>query len=218
MFTLNHVSIAYGNTPVLQDVSFQIEAGEKVVLIGASGAGKTTLLRKLYEMQQDRAVLIHQDYALTPQLSVFHNVCAGRLDQHSTFYNLLNLIHPKQRELDAVTPLLEGLGMADKCFDPVHELSGGQQQRTAIARAIYRGTNAILGDEPVSSVDPHQAHAVLNLLKQKSSTLVLAMHDVQLALEHFDRILGLRLGRLVFDLPSNQVSQKILTDLYKPSE
>jgi phosphonate transport system ATP-binding protein len=106
--------------------------------------------------------------------------------------------------------------MPEKTFERVSSLSGGQQQRVAVARAVYREADALIGDEPVSSIDPHQAGAVLNLLKQRSKTLILAMHDVQLALEHFDRIVGLRLGRIVFDLPGVEVNDKILTDLYRP--
>jgi phosphonate transport system ATP-binding protein len=216
MFDLDNISVAYSDTPVLVDISLNIREGEKIVIIGASGAGKSTLLRKLYEMQKERAAFIHQDYALVPQLSAFHNVCIGRLDRHSTAYNLFNLIKPRKVELASVTPILESLGMPEKTFERVSSLSGGQQQRVAVARAVYREADALIGDEPVSSIDPHQAGAVLNLLKQRSKTLILAMHDVQLALEHFDRIVGLRLGRIVFDLPGVEVNDKILTDLYRP--
>ncbi len=216
MFDLNSVSVAYGDAPVLKEISLRIREGEQIVIIGASGAGKTTLLRKLFDLQAQRAAFIHQNYALVPQLSVFHNVCAGRLNRHSAGYNLLNLVRPRKQELEAVTPLLEALGMADKRFERVGNLSGGQQQRVAVARAVYRAADILLGDEPVSSIDPHQAGAVLDLLKQRSNTLILAMHDVRLALGHFDRILGLRLGKIVFDLPGGKVDNKTLTDLYRP--
>ena len=215
MFELENVSIAYEDEPVLNDISIQICSGEKVVVIGQSGAGKSTLLKKLYDTQQQRAAFIHQDYALVPQLSVFHNVCIGQLDKHGTAYNLLNLVRPRQKALDEVAPLLEALGMPDKTHERVSNLSGGQQQRVAVARAIYRGGDAVLGDEPVSAMDPHQAGAVLRLLVQRSGTLVLAMHDVQLALKHFGRIVGLRNGRMIFDLPSEQVDDHILADLYQ---
>ena len=164
MFELENVSIAYEDEPVLSDISIQICSGEKVVVIGQSGAGKSTLLKKLYDTQQQRAAFIHQDYALVPQLSVFHNVCIGRLDKYGTAYNLLNLVRPQQKALDEVVPLLEALGMPDKTHERVSNLSGGQQQRVAVARAIYRGGDAVLGDEPVSAIDPHQAGAVLRLL------------------------------------------------------
>ncbi len=216
MFTLDNISVAYGDAPVLKNVSLNIREKENVVIIGPSGAGKSTLLKKLFDMQQQRAAFIHQDYALVPQLSAFHNVCIGRLDRHSTVYNLLNLAKPKKQELANIIPILEALGMADKTFDRVSNLSGGQQQRVAVARAVYRDGDILLGDEPVSSIDPHQAGTVLNLLKRRSKTLVLAMHDVNLALEHFDRIIGLRLGSIAFDLPAEQVSNHLLTDLYRP--
>ena len=216
MIDLKNVSIAYEETTVLSDLSLKVSAGEKVVIIGQSGAGKTTLLRKLFETQRESAAFVHQDYALVPQLSVFHNVCAGRLDFHSTFYNILNLVRPSPHEVEAVKPLLHQLAMPDKLFERVGNLSGGQQQRVAVARALYRGADLILCDEPVSSIDPHQAGTVLSLLAKDSHTVILAMHDVDLALAHFDRIVGLRLGRMAFDLHPDQVTAALLEDLYRP--
>jgi len=96
----------------------------------------------------------------------------------------------------------------------VSTLSGGQQQRVAVGRAVYRGSDVILADEPVSAIDPHQAGAVLELIKSRSRTAVLAMHDVQLALQHFPRIVGLRDGRIFFDKASADVDEKTLTELY----
>ena len=115
-----------------------------------------------------------------------------------------------------VKPLLHQLGMPDKLFERVANLSGGQQQRVAVARALYRAADLILCDEPVSAIDPHQAGTVLNLLAQDSHTVILAMHDVDLAIAHFDRIIGLRLGRLAFDLHRDQVTPALLEDLYRP--
>ena len=216
MFHLKNISVSYNNEPVLRNISLTIREGEQVVLIGPSGAGKTTLLRKLYEVQIDRSTFIHQDYALVPQLSAFHNVYMGRLDQHNVFYNALTLARPQHRELDAITPLLTDLNLNDKLRERVSELSGGQQQRVAVARALYRNADIVLGDEPVSSVDPHQSDTVLTLLKQKAPTLILAMHDVDLALKHFNRLIGLRRGRIAFDLPSADINGDRLTELFAP--
>ena len=216
MFDLRGLSVAYDAEPVLRDISLRIQAGEKVVVVGPSGAGKSTLLKKLYELRQNDSAFVHQDYALVPQLSVFHNVCIGRLDFNGTLYNLLNLVRPKKEQRQRVQPILDALGIGDKSFAPVHSLSGGQQQRVAVARAIYRNSSVLLGDEPVSSIDPHQANAVLQIIKGSSETVVLSLHDVDLALELFDRIVGLRAGRIVFDLPSAEVSGPMLADLFKP--
>ena len=216
MFELEGISVAYDGEPVLRDIHLRIEAGEKIVFIGPSGAGKTTLLRQLFELSQEHAAFIHQDYALVPQLSAFHNVCSGRLDRNGTARNLLNLIRPQKRELEEVGPILEKLGMGEKIFEPVHALSGGQQQRVAGARAIYRGAGVLLGDEPVSSIDPHQANAVLQIIRERIATVVLSLHDVGLALELFDRIIGLRAGRIEFDVPGDQVDREMLAGLYRP--
>ncbi len=216
MFNLEGISAAYDGAPVLHDIHLHIKAGEKVVIIGPSGAGKSTLLRKLYELQEQRSAFIHQDYALVPQLSAFHNVCIGRLDFNGTWHNLLNLIRPLKEEHQQVQPILDSLGMGDKTFASVHTLSGGQQQRIAVARAMYRSSDIVLGDEPVASIDPHQANSVLQIIKQSAATVVLSLHDVQLAIELFHRIVGLREGRVIFDLSSEEVEREMLADLYKP--
>lgn len=213
MYDLNGISVSYSGEPVLQDVTISIGEGEKVVIIGPSGSGKTTLLRKLYELYQDRATMVHQDYALVPQLSAFHNVYSGRLDLHPSWYNLVNLVRPRRRDVADIEPIFRDLGIEDKLFARVSTLSGGQQQRVAVGRAVYRGSDVIFADEPVSAIDPHQAGAVLELIKS-ACTAVLAMHDVQLALQHFPRIVGLRDGGVFFDRPSADVDDKILTELY----
>ena len=154
MIDLDGVSLAYGDTTILRDITLRISPGEKVVIIGQSGAGKTTLLRKLFDTQPERAAFVHQDYALVPQLSVFHNICAGGLDFHGSLYNILNLLCPRSQEVAAVEPLIERLGMLDKLFERVGNLSGGQQQRVAVARALYRRADLVLCDEPVLAIDP----------------------------------------------------------------
>ncbi len=215
MFDLDNLSIAYQDTPVLQGINLRIEVGEKVVVIGPSGVGKSSLLRRLYGLRSRQSALIHQDYSLVPQLSAFHNVFLARVDENPTTYNLLNLLKPRRAELDRIVPIFEMLQMEEKMFERVSSLSGGQQQRVAVGRAIYSSSSIILGDEPVSAIDPHQAGIVLELIKGSAPTVVLAMHDVQLALEHFPRIIGLKDARVCFDLPAPAVDEGRLADLYR---
>ena len=215
MYDLENVSVGYEDTPVLEDISLRIREGEKVVIIGASGAGKSTLLKKLYALRPTQSAFIHQDYALVPQLSAFHNIYAGCLDQNSVAQNLLNLVKPQKRAVASITPVFRAIGMEDKIFARVDTLSGGQQQRIAVGRAIYRHSSIILGDEPVSAIDPHQAGGLLRVIKKSAGTVVLAMHDVQLALATFPRIIGLRQGKVVLDLPSEEVGEDTLVELYR---
>ncbi len=216
MFDLENLSIAYRDTKVLKRISLKILNGEKVALIGPSGAGKSTLLRKLYELHQKKSAFIHQDFALVPQLSAFHNVYTGRLDRYSLWYNLLNLVRPQRNETEQMSPIFKSLGIEDKMFSLVSTLSGGQQQRVAVARAIYRSSEILLGDEPVSSVDPHHAGVVLELLLRTAPTVILSLHSVHLALEYFDRIVGLQNGKILFDLHRSEVDNKLLSELYRP--
>jgi len=215
LFSLRGANLGYDGKPVLTDVTLTIQAGERVAIVGPSGAGKSTLLSALYGQQKARTALVPQDGALVKQLSVYHNVYIGRLHRHGAFYNLLNLIRPLREPLASVTAILEPLGLTDKLFAPVGELSGGQQQRTAVARALYRGGEVMLGDEPVSAVDGVQARDVLAAINRACPTVVLVMHDVELALQFVDRVIGLQKGRIVFDQPVARLSPEQLSGLYR---
>ncbi len=214
LFELRHVNVAYARHTALRDISFTIGEGETVALIGPSGAGKTTLLKKLYAMQADACAFVHQHYALVPQLSVFHNIYMGQLDCRPNWYNLLNLVHPRQRVLKEIYPILDTLGMREKVFAKVASLSGGQQQRVAVGRAMYRGGRVLLADEPVSSIDARQGEAVLKLIVTAGKTVVAALHSVDFARRFFGRIIGLRDGRLRFDLPAERISRTDIDSLY----
>jgi phosphonate transport system ATP-binding protein len=202
LFRLEKASGAYNGVKVLHDISLTVKAGERVALVGPSGAGKSTLLGLLYEQQKERAALVAQDSALVRALSVFHNVYIGRLHLHASWYNLLNLVHPLRKEVQAVRPILEKLGLEDKLFTPTGELSGGQRQRTGVGRALFHSGEALLGDEPVSAVDAHQSRVVLEAINEAFDTVLLAMHDVGLALAYTDRLIGLKAGRVIFDCPT----------------
>ena len=214
MFRLKNVSVSYGSDVVLKDVSLRIEAGEKVSLIGQSGAGKTTLLHKLHELERGRSAVVHQHYALVRNMSVFHNVYMGRLDRYGVLYNLRNLLRPAAREMEEVEAILESLGIGGQPFARTGELSGGQQLRVAVARAIYRGGDVLLADEPVSSIDPHQSHSILNLVMGSCRTVVVSLHSVELALKHSNRVVGLRQGKILFDLPPAEVEPEMIDRLY----
>ena len=214
VFALRDVSVAYGETVVLQNVSLDVRPGEHIAIFGQSGAGKTTLLRKLYEMLPEHTALIHQDFSLVPQLSVFHNVYAGRLDQKGWFHNLRNLVRADSVDAEDVERIVDKIGLRGRLWDGVSELSGGQQQRVAVARAVYRGVDVILADEPVAAVDPQQSIAVLDMLKEAAETVIVALHDVTLGLDAFSRVIGMRSGRVDFDLPVDEVTADHLDRLY----
>ena len=216
LFELRNVNVAYDGDSVLKDISLSIEPGERIVVLGPSGAGKTTLLRKLFTTRPERTAFIHQDYALVPQLSVFHNVYAGRLDRNGWARNLRNLLRPAAADTVEVGTVVEQVGLGDHMWDRADGLSGGQQQRAAVARAIYRDVDVILADEPVASVDPRQSTAILNLLKDSAETIVVAIHDVGLGLEAFSRAIGLKGGEVQFDVPCSAVTEEALARLYEP--
>src|SRR5271166_1804885 len=203
---LEDVTAGYGATPLFKNFSLAVAAGERVAVMGRSGAGKSTLLNLIYRSFPDRVALIPQGNAVVANLSVFHNVFMGRLDRHSTLYNLRTLVWPPAEETQAVATLLGAIGLSDKQFTKAGELSGGQQQRTSVARAIYNGRPVVVGDEPVSALDRVQAGDVLQLLSARHETKIFALHDIRLALEHTDRIVMLERGRIVLDEPVSRLS------------
>ena len=205
----------YQGKTILRDLTLSIEAGERIGLVGESGAGKSTLLRLIYERCRDQAALVPQDSGLVQSLSVFHNVYMGRLHTHSVWRNFRNLLKPARDDIATVRPIVDELRLEEKFFSPVAELSGGQQQRTAVGRALYNTGDVLIGDEPVSAVDEHQARDILSTINSQKKTVVLAMHDRALALEFTDRVVGIRDGRIVLDEATAGMVPGDLDDLYK---
>lgn len=215
LFELEDAIVQYNGVPVLSGINLKIEQGEKVALVGQSGAGKSTLLTLLYERHKNDTSLVPQELGLVRALSVFHNIYMGRLHRHPTWYNIANLIRPYKKEIAAIRPVVERLGLEDKFFARVEELSGGQQQRTAIGRAIHKGSPVFMGDEPVSAVDEHQSRAVLDSIVETHETVVLSMHDVELALAYSDRAIGIKDGGIVLDEPTAGMKASDLDELYR---
>jgi phosphonate transport system ATP-binding protein len=161
---------------------------------------------------------VHQDFALVPNLRVIQNVVSGGFSRRGFWGALRDLVVPRRQLQQEVFTLLEHLGIGDKLFQRVDTLSGGQQQRVALARALFQKPRALLADEPVSSVDPSRARDLLELLHrvaaERQLPLVVSLHDADLARALFARVIGLRDGRVVFDLPASEVDRERLQALY----
>jgi len=214
LFDVQQASLGYQQQAVLSGLSLSIRSGEKVGLLGESGAGKTTLLRHLRTLRPHHVAWCPQHSGLVPMLSVFHNVYMGRLDQHSLPYNLLNLVMPQAQPRQQVAEILAEVGLQEFLFTSVEKLSGGQQSRTSLARALYQARDVFMGDEPVSAVDEVQADMLMSLICQRYDTVIVALHDVALALRHCTRIIGLRAGVIELDQPVADCSATTLCQLY----
>ncbi len=215
LFDLRNANARYNGAAVLSNITLSIAAGERVALVGQSGAGKSTLLRMLYEQRAEEAALLPQELGLVRVLSVFHNIYMGRLNLHSVWYNFINLVRPMAREVKEVREIAVRLGLEEKLFEPTGELSGGQQQRTAVGRALNQDSDILIGDEPVSAVDEHQSRVVLESINERHKTVLIAMHDITLAITYADRIVGLRGGAIVLDQPTAGMVPSDLDDLYR---
>jgi phosphonate transport system ATP-binding protein len=225
----------------LDGVTFAVGCGEQVAFVGPSGAGKTTLFRVmnltlrptagtlrvagtdvggldgwgLRDLRR-RIGTVYQQHNLVGRLRVVHNVLAGHLGRWSTAKALWSLLRPQ--EIETAAEALGRVGIPEKLYARTDTLSGGQQQRVAIARVLVQDPDVILADEPVSSVDPSLATAIVRLLTELSAstgkTLLMNLHSVDLALGFFPRIVGIREGRIAFDLPPDKVSAELLSALY----
>ena len=236
---LTAVTKRYGQKEAIAPLSLSIEAGERVAFLGPSGGGKTTLLRlmsgqleasagtvslcerDLAKMPTGREVsrlvgMIHQQFDLVPNLSALQNTLAGQLGEWSLLKSLVSLVWPLNRSLGLSA--LARVGVEELAYQRAGSLSGGEQQRVAIARLLVQNPQVILADEPVSSLDPARAGEVFQLLvgiaDEAGKTLVASMHSVELARVHFSRLIGLRNGVVTFDLPSHEVTEDMLHDLY----
>jgi len=215
IFSLVEHAIGYKNQSVLAAVNLTIKAGETVAIVGASGSGKSSLLKTLYAQQRELAALCPQQSMLVTSLSVYHNIYIGQLQRHNIFYNLFNLIRPFQQHLHDIGQLSALLGLKAQLFKSVDRLSGGQQQRTAVGRALYQKKSIFLGDEPLSSIDPIQGAALLQLIKQRHQTVVIVLHDKEMALNQFDRVIALADGQVVIDCAANLLTAQQMDAIYQ---
>ena len=232
-----------GAVTSLLDVDLRIEKGEQVALLGPSGSGKSTLLRLLNatlrpgsgqlrfedrdlsalsrrELRQVRRRIgtVFQHPSLVPSLSAAQNALCGRLGSWTLPRALRALISPTAEDGSLAQAALEKVGLAHKARARADELSGGQQQRVAIARVLVQDPEVLLTDEPFSAVDPSLQKQLAELLFDvaRGRTLVAALHDVEMALAWFPRVIGLQGGRIVFDLQTAQVSSTLIERLYAP--
>ncbi len=212
--SLQNETLGYNNITVLKDISLAIKKGEKIALLGKSGSGKSTLLKKLQELDTQNISYIPQELGLVDTLSVFHNVYISQLDSNSTLYNIRNLIKPVKKEVQNITPILKELHVDDLIFKKCGELSGGQRQRTAIARAVSQNKNILLADEPISALDEFVTNKVVDSLFHRFETIVCALHNVDIALKYFDRVIGIKDGQIVLDKQCTKITSDDTNQLY----
>jgi phosphonate transport system ATP-binding protein len=222
----NLTKIYDDGTVALDDVSFTVDDGEFLVIIGLSGSGKSTLLRcinRLIEPTSGHIIwdgtditaasqeelrrirrqigMIFQQFNLVKRSSVMTNVLSGRLGYVNPWLSLAHQFPKRERE--RALRNLELVGIADKAGNRADELSGGQQQRVGIARALMQDPKLMLADEPVASLDPATSHSVLKYIEQlnrdQGVTVLCSLHFLSLARRYGTRIIALKAGRMVFD-------------------
>ena len=236
-----HPAARPGAASALKALTLQVRAGEQVAVIGPSGAGKTTLLqvlacalpptagtfklgdilpwqlsRKLLQGLRGRLFLAPQVPPLPPRQRVVTAVLAARLPAMSLLASVRSLFYPS--DIPAAYNALERFDLSEKLFERVDRLSGGERQRVGLARALVAPAELWLIDEPLSALDPTRANQAMVTLvagaRERGVTLVATLHQVDMALAHFPRIVGLRDGELAFDLPADQVTPDRLARLY----
>lgn len=240
-----HATARRGVRDALAHLSLDIAAGEQLAVIGPSGAGKTTFLevlacarphasgellldgvspwtlpRRALQRLRGRLILVPQVPPLPPRQRVVTAVLAGRLPSWGLWTALRSLFYPV--DIPAADEALEVFDLSEKLFERVDRLSGGERQRVGLARALVSPARLWLVDEPLSALDPARSRQAVEALvreaAQRGVSLVATLHQVDVALAHFPRVIGLREGRLVFDLPASQVTPELLAQLYASHE
>ena len=242
MLHLDGLSKTYktGET-ALSDVTLSVPQGQIMGLIGPSGAGKSTLIRCINRLveptagkvllgdvdlarlgkaelrrQRRRIGMIFQEYSLVERLTVMENVLSGRLGYVPFWRSFLRKYPPA--DIRRAYQLLDRVGLMDHADKRADALSGGQRQRVGIARALAQNPELLLVDEPTASLDPKTSRQIMRLLTEicaeRDLPAIVNIHDVPLAQQFMQRIVGLRAGRVVFDGPPDDLTEAVLTTIY----
>ena len=230
-----------GQVVALKDVSFSVEKGEFLVIIGLSGSGKSTLLRCINRLIEPTAGqifvdgvdvtelsstrmrrvrrkigMIFQHFNLINRSTVLTNTLSGRLGYMSAWRSLSGLFTKEDKKL-AIKNLAR-VGLEDKTYARADELSGGQQQRVGIARALMQDPDLLLTDEPVSALDPATSHSVMQYLEQMNKedgvTVLASLHFLSLARRYGTRIIALKGGELMFDGSPSEIDEAKFREIY----
>ena len=246
LLSIKNVSKKYNNgTNALKNISFDVEKGEFISVIGPSGSGKSTLLRSINKMIdisqgsilfEDKNIenlkktqielvrreigMIFQSYNLVERLTVIENVLHGRLGYKSIIAGILG-IYSEEEKKEAFS-FLERVNMTKYAYQKCSELSGGQKQRVGIARAIMQKPKLLLCDEPIASLDPKTAENIMDYLKkivtELKITCIVNLHQVDIAKKYSDRIIALNKGEKIFDDKVERLTEKMVEFIYKDEE
>lgn len=246
LLSIKNVSKKYNNgTNALKNISFDVEKGEFISVIGPSGSGKSTLLRSINKMIdisqgsilfEDKNIenlkktqielvrreigMIFQSYNLVERLTVIENVLHGRLGYKSIIAGILG-IYSEEEKKEAFS-FLERVNMTKYAYQKCSELSGGQKQRVGIARAIMQKPKLLLCDEPIASLDPKTAENIMDYLKkivtELKITCIVNLHQVDIAKKYSDRIIALNKGEKIFDDKAEKLTEKMVELIYKDEE
>ncbi|MFT7390890.1 MAG: phosphonate transport system ATP-binding protein [Paracoccaceae bacterium] len=231
----------FGSSTAVDRASILIDRPQMIGVIGRSGAGKSTLLRMINRLTEATSgeivvdgvdiralrgkalrqwrrdcAMIFQQFNLAPRLDVVTNVMLGRVSDHGALRSMFN-VFPDEDIRDAVRTL-ERLGIAEHAMKRAEALSGGQQQRVAIARALMQRPKMVLADEPIASLDPMNAQAVMDALRaiheSDGLTVICNLHTLDTARRYCDRVIGMRDGRIVFDGAASQLTESAAREIY----
>jgi phosphonate transport system ATP-binding protein len=234
---VENLNKSYGDIQALSDVSFEIDDGEFVVLLGMSGAGKSTLLRCLNGLTapttgsvhigdeevtgpRDDVAMVFQHHNVISEMTAFSNALSGSLNRTSLLRSVLQW-NDREDKLDALRAL-ETVGLLAEADQRTDRMSGGQQQRVGIARALVQQPQTLLADEPVASLDPASAESVMGYLTdaatERDLTTIASLHQVNIAREFGERFIGLRDGEVVFDGTEDELTMDVIDYIYGDSD